>query len=47
MKQDEFKKAIADGIVDAFSRIVTYSVGGMLVFAVFKYLCGFMKGLLG
>ena len=47
MKQDELKKAISDGIVDAFSRIVVYSAVGALVVAVFTYLCGFMKGLLG
>ena len=46
MKQDELKKAIADGIFDAFFRILICYACGALVVAVFNYLCGFMKGLL-
>lgn len=47
MKQDELKKAISDGIFDAFFRILICYAAGMLVVAVFNFLCGFLKGLLG
>lgn len=47
MKQDELKKAIADGIFDAFFRMLFCYAVGMLVVAVWSFLYGFMKGLLG
>lgn len=47
MKQDELKKAIADGIFDAFFRILICYSCGILAIAVLRFLCGFMKGLLG
>ena len=47
MKQDELKKAISDGIFDAFFRILICYATGMFVVAVSNYLYGFMKGLLG
>ena len=47
MKQDELKKAITDGIFDAFFRILICYACGILAIAVFRFLYGFMKGLLG
>ena len=47
MKQEELRKAIADGIFDAFFRILICYAVGMLVCAIGSYLFGFMKGLLG
>lgn len=47
MKQEELRKAIAGGILDAFFRIVVCYAVSMLVYAIGSYLFGFMKGLLG
>lgn len=46
MKQNELKKAISDGIFDAFFRILICYAVGMLAVSVWSYLYGFVKGLL-
>lgn len=46
MKQDELRKAIADGIFDAVFRIAMCLFCGEMVVIACQYLYGFVKGLL-
>ena len=46
MKQNELKKAIADGIFDAVFKIAICLFCGEIVVIACQYLCGFVKGLL-